>query len=139
MCFQQQNPITGQSTQVQKGIQAVLAERGLWPHKGVRLACERPKCTSCQAFTTCIICVKGQRCDSCKKARNHSGNCTKQRICDACDFRKKQCQCVTKKYCLCCKEISLQKSCLECNKIPPRCTLEGEFLNSQSVIIFLLI
>ena len=59
ICFQQQNPITGQSTQVQKGIQAVLAEQRLWPHKGVCLACKWLKCTSCQAFTTCTICVKG--------------------------------------------------------------------------------
>ena len=28
------DPITGQSSNLQKGIQAVLAERGLWPQEG---------------------------------------------------------------------------------------------------------
>ena len=51
------DPFTGQSTTIQKGIQAVLVERGLWPQEGVRLGCEKPKCTSCQTLTTCRVCI----------------------------------------------------------------------------------
>ena len=35
------DPLTGQSTTIQKGIQAVLVEQGLWPQGGVRLGCEK--------------------------------------------------------------------------------------------------
>ena len=126
MCLLQTNSATGQSALVQKGIQAVLVERGLWPPGGVRLECEKPKCATCQLLTTCTVCVKGRKCDSCKEAKDHSGHCTKQRICDACDLRKRRCQCVTKIYCTRCKEITLQKSCLECEKIPPKCTSNGK-------------
>lgn len=118
------NPLTGQSTTTQKGIQAVLVERGLWPQGGVRLECEKPKCTNCQTLTTYRICVRGRKCDSCKETRQHSGKCTKQRICDACNLRKKRCQCITKIYYTRYKEISLQKSCLECGKKPPKCSSE---------------
>ena len=34
---------------VQKGIQMVLEERGLWPGSGLRLSREKQKCSSCQA------------------------------------------------------------------------------------------
>ncbi len=37
---------TSQSTNIQKGIQDVLAERGLWPQGEVQLECEKPKCTN---------------------------------------------------------------------------------------------
>lgn len=107
MCKLHINPTTGQSFQVQKGIQAVLVERRLWPFKGVRLECEKPKCNTCHSFSTCTLCIKGRKCDSCKEAKDHSGHYTKQHICDACDLRKKRCQCFTKKYCTRCKEISL--------------------------------
>lgn len=79
----QHNSTIGQPTQIQKKIQAVLTEQGLWPHKDVQLACEKLKCTLCQAFSTCNICIKGTRCNLCKKAKDYSGECIKQRICDA--------------------------------------------------------
>ncbi len=78
--------LTGQSTTIQKGIQAVLVERGLWPQGGVRLECEKPKCTNCQDLTTCRICVRGRRYDSYKEKRQNSGKCTEQQICDACNL-----------------------------------------------------
>lgn len=101
------NPTTGQSYFIQKGIQAILTERGLWPQGGVRLECKKPKCTNCQTLTTCRICVRGRKCESYKEAKQHSRKCTKQRICDACNLRKERCQCITKVYCARCKEITL--------------------------------
>lgn len=115
----------------------MLLERGLWPSKGIRLECEKPKCATCQSFSICNMCIKGRKCDSCKKGANVI--CVKRlRIIVVIVqnnvyvihtiFEKKRCQCVTKKYCTRCKEISLQKSCLECEKIPPKCTSEGQYL-----------
>ena len=78
--------LTGQSTTTQEGIQAVLVEQGLWPQEGVWLECEKPKCTNCQTFTICRICIQGRKCDSCKETMQHGGKCTKQRICDACNL-----------------------------------------------------
>ncbi len=51
------DPLNGQSTTIQKDIQAVLIEQGLWLQGGVQYECEKPKCTNCQTFTTCRICV----------------------------------------------------------------------------------
>lgn len=122
------NLFTGQSTTIQKGIQAVLVERGSWPQGEVRLECKKPKCTNCQTLTTCRICVRCRKCDSCKKIRQYSEKCIKQRICDSYNFRKERYQCITKIYCTRCKEISLEKSCLECEKNPPKCSLENKLL-----------
>ena len=74
------NPVTGKSTIVQKGIQVILVERGLWPSGGVRLVCEILKCTTCQTLSTCGVCIRGRKCNSCKEAKNCSGKCTKQRM-----------------------------------------------------------
>lgn len=115
-----------EDSKVQKGIQKVLEERNLWPEKGLKLECDKPKCFSCEELATCTACVRGRKCESCKEEKQpHSGDCTKQRICDACDRRKKRCQCVQKKYCTRCKEKSLHKSCDECNKLPSKCTSHG--------------
>ena len=141
MCKLHINPTTGQLFQVQKRIQAVLVERGLQPFKGVRLECEKPKCTTCQFFSTWTVCIKRRKYDTCKKAKDHSSHCTKQHIYDACDLQKKSCQCVIKKYCIRCKEISLLKLCLECAKISPKCTLEGQYLfkfTLTNILLFLL-
>ncbi len=55
------DPFIDQSTTIQKGIQAVLIERRLWPQDGVPLDCEKPKYTNCQTLTTCRICVQGRK------------------------------------------------------------------------------
>ncbi len=86
------DPLTGQSTTIQKSIQAVLVEQGLWPQREVRLECEKPKCTNCQTLTICRIYVRGRKFDSCKETRQYSGKCTKQQICDVCNLRKESCQ-----------------------------------------------
>ena len=138
------NPTNGQSQKIQKGVQAILDERGLWLAKGVCLSCDQPKCANCQTLATCMACVKGRKCDPCKKTKEHSGRCTKQRLCDAYDNRKIRCQCITKKYCTQCKEITSQKNCLECEKMIPKCTSESKFffiilllfiINSNIIIV----
>ncbi len=101
------NFVTGKSTTVQKGIRAILVERGLWPPGRVRLVCETLKCTTCQTLSTCGVCVRGRKCNSYKEAKNCSGKCTKQRIFDACLLRKKRCECVAKQYCVRYKEINI--------------------------------
>ncbi len=68
------DPLTGQSTTIQKDIQAVLVERGLWPQEGVRLECEKPKCTNYQTLTRCRICVRGRNAILVKKQSNIVGN-----------------------------------------------------------------
>lgn len=63
------DPITNKSSFIQKGTQADLVERGLWPQGGVRLEYEKPKCTNCQTLITCQICIRGRKCDSCKESK----------------------------------------------------------------------
>ena len=125
------NPVTGNSTTVQKRIQAILMERGLWPPGGVRLVCEILKCTTCQTLSKCGGCIRGQKYNSCKEAKICSRKCTKQRICDAYVLRKERCECVLKQYCVQCKEISIQKSYSECEKMPPKCTSESRFFTYE--------
>lgn len=62
MCLLTKNPITGQSTKVQKGIQAILEERRLWPGKRVCLSCNQPKYTNCQTLKNYTVYVKGHKC-----------------------------------------------------------------------------
>ncbi len=114
------NSATGKSTTVQKKIQAILVERGLWPSERVRLVFDKLKCTTCQALSICGICVTGRKCNSCKEAKNYSRKYTKQSICDTCLLQKERCECVAKKYCARCKKISIQKSCSEYEKMPPK-------------------
>ena len=111
MCLSSENPATDQSIKIQKGIQTILDERELWLIKGVRLSYKQPKCTNYQSLSTCTIYVKGQRCEPCKEVKEHSGRCSKQRLCDACDNRKSQFQCITKKYCVCVKNYTTEKLC----------------------------
>jgi hypothetical protein len=119
-----QNP--GSMKRVQKGIQQVLQERGLWPNNGLRLECPRPKCDSCHDMANCHMCIKGTRCDSCMKSKQHSGNCSTRRQCDACVRRKERCQCVRKEYCPRCSERRGGK-CATCEDLPPRCFRNGRF------------
>ena len=71
------HPLTSQLCIIQKGIQAVLVEQKLWPQGRIWLECEKPKCRNYQTFTTCRICIQGQKCDFCKKTRQYSGKCSK--------------------------------------------------------------
>lgn len=64
MIFQEPN---GQWTQ--KGIQKVLEEQNLWPAKGLKLECSKPKCFNCQVAADCKIFVKGHKCDLCKTSK----------------------------------------------------------------------
>ncbi len=41
------NPTNGQSQKIQKGVQAILDEQGLWPTKSICLSCDQPKCANC--------------------------------------------------------------------------------------------
>ena len=98
------------------------------PQGGVRLDCEKPKCTNCQTLKKCRICVFGRKCDSCKETRPYSEKCAKQRIYDEFNLWKERWKWITKTYCIRCKEISLQKSCLDCEKNLPKCSSENKLL-----------
>lgn len=65
---------------IQKRIQKVLEERGLWPAKGLKLECTKPKCFNCQVVADCKICIKGHKCDPCKISKQHSGSNTCSKI-----------------------------------------------------------
>lgn len=52
------NSATRKSTTVQKAIQTILVERGLWPLEKVRLVCETLKYIIYQTFSICDICVQ---------------------------------------------------------------------------------
>ena len=128
---------SGKEVLVQKGVQRVLEERGLWPVGGLNLECSKPKCQPCQETSTCNICVKGTRCESCKAPKVHSSTCGKARECDACEMRKLQCQCVPKRHCpRCANYIANRKGkCDECEKLPPRCTSDGKALVSDDYVV----
>lgn len=81
-------------TQIQKGIQLVLEKKALWPSGGLKLNCEKLKCSDCHAMSICRLCVKGKQCELCIAPKIHSGKCDKSCICDECVCRKEQCQCV---------------------------------------------
>ena len=122
----------GAKKKVQKGIQKVLQERGLWPNTGLRLECAKPKCPECKNMANCQMCVKGNRCASCKK-KEHSGDCSPQRVCDACIQRKERCTCVRKEYCPRCSEKRTRK-CLACEELPPKCVNNSKFKYSVTFI-----
>lgn len=43
---------------VQKEIQKVLEERNLWPTRGLKLECTKPKCFNYQIVSECKICIR---------------------------------------------------------------------------------
>ena len=63
---QSMNFLNDKNQWIQKGIQKVLEERGLWPAKGLNVSYLKPKCFNCQVVVDCKICVKGHKCDTCK-------------------------------------------------------------------------
>jgi len=90
MWYMKEDPLSGQQTRTQKGVDLVLKERGLWPAHDLKLECPKPKCLECQEISDCKVCVKGSRCDSCKTPKVHSNsNCGNGRTCDACEEREK--------------------------------------------------
>lgn len=127
MFFTKADPSTGIFTRVPKGIQRVLEERKLWPSKGLLLECPKKKCSKerCQNLLTCKTCVKGSRCESCKKKKVHSGTCTTKRICDNCHQRKERCRCVQKQTCAPCK-TRLREGCKDCDELSG-CTSDSQF------------
>ena len=125
MSYLAADPVTGQPKRVQKGIQRVLEERGLWPNTGLNLECSRPKCGPCQEVINCNMCIKGIRCDSCKEKKVHSGKCGPTRVCDACQQRKARCRCVPKRRCPRCEDMRKLK-CADCESLPPKCSSNGQ-------------
>lgn len=120
-----EDPLSGQQTRTQKGVELVLKERGLWPAHDLKLECPKPKCLECQEISDCKVCVKGSRCDSCKTPKVHSNsNCGNGRTCDACEERKKRCKCTRKVYCPRCANKKPGK-CQDCENIPPKCTSDN--------------
>lgn len=87
------------------------------------------KYVTCQIFAIYGIYVQDQKYKFCKKVKNCSKKCTKQRIYDACLFWKKRYQCITKRYYNQYKEINIQKSYFEWDKIFFKCSSEGKNFN----------
>lgn len=110
-----------------KGIRKILEERSLWPIRGLKLECVKPKCFNCQLVAECKICVKRHKCDTCKVPNEHSGSitCFKNRKCDAYALREERCQCVTKKCCTNCTEK--KGKCVDCEDLPPKYISDGNY------------
>lgn len=49
---------------VQKDVQMILKEQGLWPTKRFKLVCPILECLTCQATAKCKVCIKGSQCNS---------------------------------------------------------------------------
>jgi hypothetical protein len=133
----------GQEIRVQKGIQRILEERGLWPSAGMNLECQKPKCGLCQEIANCKVCIKGMKCDACKKKRKektqqHSGDCGPARKCDACqELKNNPCPCcVVRQRCSRC-EAAWKSKCDDCESLPPKCSSasNGQFILAYSSLI----
>lgn len=125
MWYTSTDPLTGNQVRTQKGIQRVLQERGLWPAAGLNLECPKPKCQACKNVASCKVCIKGVKCDSCKRPKVHSSTCGNGRECDACVKRRKDCTCVSKKFCPSCDKKKIGK-CEECEQLPAKCMSNGK-------------
>ena len=124
---QPMNFLNDKNQWVQKEIQKVLEERGLWLAKKLNLSCPKPKRFKCQVSTDCKVCIKGHKCDTCKVPRQcSSSNCSKSRRYNAYVHRKEICQCVSKKYCAVCTVWKGKFG--DCEDLPPKCTTDGNNL-----------
>jgi hypothetical protein len=122
---QEMHTVMSGGVKLQKCIQLVLQERQIWPAKGIRLECPKQRCPKCADQSGCRTCVKGTRCESCKRPKIHSSTaCNAQRICDECVRRKERCQCVQKQRCGPCGE-QVGRKCLDCEALPPSCATAG--------------
>lgn len=131
---QKMSTVNSSGAPIQKGIQGVLEDRGLWPAQGLPVECPRVQCALCQAMNDCQSCVKGQRCEPCKLAvTDSSADCSKSRLCDACAARSRQCSCRQKQYCDPCAARRAKK-CGDCEMLPPRCSYQerGERLSEYT-------
>ena len=105
---------------IQKGIQWVLEERNLWPSKGLKLECPKPKCNCCVKKTKCKECVKAKRCESCKEKKEYSNlKCTSQRRCDACVIKRNICTCTVRILCVQYNKNTV-KNCEDCDELPEK-------------------
>lgn len=66
MSFQKED-----NTKCQKRVQQILEEKKLWPQKGLKLECFKPKCFNCKIMANCKICVKNYQYNICKPPKNH--------------------------------------------------------------------
>jgi hypothetical protein len=115
------NPI-----RVQKGIQKILSERGLWPPEGMRLECPKKLCADCISAKCCKICLKGTKCGPCREKKVCSGPCNKRRKCDECERRRNCNICIAKRKCARCESYaSVSRDCLKCKSMPPKCSTDG--------------
>ena len=64
------------NSSVQKEIQQVLEERGLWPQRRLNLEYPKSKCFNCEVAANCKIYVKGHKCETYKASKQCSSmNC----------------------------------------------------------------
>lgn len=116
----------GEPIKIQKGLQQVLNERGLWPIGGLRLECPKNLCSKCQSVKNCRICQKGTRCEKCRQKKVCTGPCTNRRKCDGCERRRTCTDCVSKHKCEYCMSYTV-KNCFQCGEMPVKCTGNREF------------
>ncbi|KAI0993286.1 hypothetical protein K3495_g14898 [Podosphaera aphanis] len=113
---------TNTGMRVQKGIQIVLQERGLWPESGLPLECPKPMCTNFQGLVNCQSCITGRKCELCKQPISHSSpHCSRSRRCDACTERSNRSAYVPKKLCELCLAHRASR-CGDREALPPRCS-----------------
>lgn len=115
---------------VQKGLQRVLEEQGLWPASGLRLECPKNLCEKCSAVKNCRLCVSRHKCTECKKKKICSGPCSRRRKCDKCERRRTCQQCTTRERCTRCTEYGSCRHCITCSNMPARCSSKGTNLSS---------
>ena len=74
----------------------------------------------------CKLCIKGTQCQICRKKKDHSAACGSARKCDACVTQKKNCQCVSKQYCI--RYSEKKGKCRDCEELSPKCSSDSMIL-----------